>query len=91
MSPKSSYEILDTHTIVGVLCMKWTSHQISVQGCEIAMKNELSQNKSTIVLPDRIGRRIAETSIRSVWRHILKFYSDKNNDVLVEGLAKHYH
>jgi hypothetical protein len=30
------------------------------------------------VYSDRIGRRIAETNIRSVWRHILKFYSDKN-------------
>ena len=50
MSPKSSYEILDKHTIVDVLCMKWTSHRISFLGCEIVMKDALSQNKSTIVL-----------------------------------------
>ena len=43
------------------------------------------------VYSDRIGRKIAETNIPSVWRHILKFYSDKNNDVLFEGLTKHYH
>jgi hypothetical protein len=36
------------------------------------------------VYSDRIGRRIAETNIRSVWRHILKFHSDKNNDVLFQ-------
>jgi hypothetical protein len=50
MSPKSSYEILDKHTIVYVLCMKWTSHRIYFPACEIAMKDALSQNKSTIVL-----------------------------------------
>ena len=54
MSPKSSYEILDKHTIVDVLCMKWTSHRISFLGCEIAMKDALLQNKSTIVLHSAI-------------------------------------
>jgi hypothetical protein len=57
--------------------------------------NSLMSQKFEIILmtvySDRIGRKIAETNIPSVWRHILKFYSDKNNDVLFEGLTKHYH
>jgi hypothetical protein len=47
------WQILDKHTIIDMLCSKWTSHCISqlifCLLCDIAIRHPFSQNQSTIV------------------------------------------